>query len=199
MAFQGVWGIPFLVQQYGISRFDASSKLLIMAIGLMIGCPLAGTISDKLSSRKWPLIVFTSLYISCWVLLTSWPGGKPSMDVLPFLFFAMGLFSSGFIIVWACAKEVNAPHLSGCAMGLANMGGFLGAAVMQPLFGWALDLNWDGTLVEGARVYQLDAFRCAFLLLATVLVVTSFSLIFLKETHAHPRVLHKPQRGVKNV
>ena len=184
MAFQGVWGIPFLVQQYGMSRYDASYNLLFIAVGLVIGCPLAGLISDKLKRRKTPLMSFTFLFICCWVMMIIWPGGKPSINILPLLFLAMGFFASGFIIVWACAKEVNAPHLSGCAMGLANMGGFLGAALMQPFFGWILDRKWDGMIVEGVRYYQLGAYRSAFVALTAILILTSISIIFLKETKA---------------
>ena len=95
----------------------------------------------------------------------------------------MGLFASGFIIVWACAKEVNDPALSGSAMGLVNMGGFLGAAIMQPLFGWALDQHWEGLLVDGIRVYSLGAFRFAFIILTSALLLSTIPLIFLKETH----------------
>ncbi len=36
---------------------------------------------------------------------------------------------------------------------LVNTGLFLGAAQMQPAFGWVLDLTWDGTLMDGFRVY----------------------------------------------
>ena len=38
-----------------------------------------------------------------------------------------------------------------------STGLFLGAAIMQPAFGWVMDITWDGTLVEGVRKYaQLD-------------------------------------------
>ncbi len=184
MAFQGVWGMPFLVQQYHISRINASSTLLVLALGLVVGSPLAGAISDGIKRRKLPLLVFTSLYICCWGAMLGWPGGKPPITVLPFLLFAMGLSASGFVIVWACAKEVNATRMAGSAMGLANMGGFLGAAIMQPLLGWALDSKWNGVKIEGARIYPLESYRFAFIIATVVLILTSLSIFFIKETHA---------------
>ena len=56
-----------------------------------------------------------------WIIFLAWPGGKPSPAVLPVLLFCMGFFASGFILVWACAKEVNPIELSGCAMGLGGL------------------------------------------------------------------------------
>lgn len=182
MAFQGVWGLPFLVQQYGMQRFEASSNLLLIAVGLVIGCPIVGYISDRLGKRKIPLLVFALMYVLCWVVILIWPGGKPSNVVLPFLLFSMGFFASGFILVWSCAKEINPIALSGCAIGLANMGGFLGAAVLQPLLGWALDLKWLGLMEGGIRIYPLEAWRFAFLLALVILLSTTlFGGLLIKE------------------
>ncbi len=181
MAFQGVWGLPFLVQQYGMERFEASSNLMIIAVGLLIGCPTVGYISDRIGKRKLPLLTFLLMYALCWVAMLAWPGGKPAPFVLPYLLFAMGFFASGFILVWACAKEVNPIELSGCAIGLANMGGFLGAAIVQPLFGWALDKKWLGIVEEGVRIYPLEAWRFAFLLALVILLSTTLIGILIKE------------------
>jgi len=181
MAFQGVWGLPFLVQQYGMERFEASSNLLIIAVGLLIGCPLIGYISDRIGKRKLPLLISLFMYTLCWVAMLVWPGGKPALWALPFLLFAMGLFASGFILVWACAKETNPIELSGCSIGLANMGGFFGAAIVQPLFGWALDKKWQGLFEDGVRIYPLESWRFAFLLALVILLSTTLIGILIKE------------------
>ena len=181
MAFQGVWGLPYLVQQYDMERFEASSNLLIIAVGLLIGCPAVGYISDRIGKRKLPLLISSLMYTLCWFVMLVWPGGKPSPMVLPFLLFAMGFFSSGFIIVWACTKEVNPISLSGCSIGLANMGGFLGAAIVQPLFGLALDRKWLGIIEEGVRIYPLEAWRFAFLLALIILILTTLIGFLIKD------------------
>ena len=55
-------------------------------------------------------------------------------------------------------------------------------AVMQPLIGWLLDLNWTGTIVGGVRVYSTDAYTIA---LSSLLVVTAGAFVgalLLRET-----------------
>jgi sugar phosphate permease len=197
MAFQGVWGLPFLVQQYGMERFEASSNLLIIAVGLVIGCPTVGYISDRIGKRKLPLLTFTVMYALCWVAMLAWPGGKPAPFVLPFLLFAMGFFASGFILLWGCAKEVNAVEFSGCAIGLANMGGFFGAAIVQPLFGWALDKKWLGLVEEGVRIYPLEAWRFAFFLALVILISTTLIGLLIKEPRQKPFESRKKIRQYK--
>jgi MFS family permease len=51
----------------------------------------------------------------------------------------MGLLIPGFTLTWTVAKEVNRPEHSGIATAIANTGIFLGAGVLQPLVGWAID------------------------------------------------------------
>jgi len=66
------------------------------------------------------------------------------------------------------------PGVAGMAIALVNTGLFLGAAILQPAFGWAMDLTWDGAMVAGVRHYALADYRnglwlsCGFALLALV-------------------------------
>jgi hypothetical protein len=39
------------------------------------------------------------------------------------------------------------------------MGGFISAAVAQPLFGYLLDRGWQGDMVNKVRIYPLAAFQ----------------------------------------
>jgi len=55
-------------------------------------------------------------------------------------------------------KELNSLEYSSTALGLMNMFLVGSGAVMQPLIGWLLDRNWIGTMIDGARVYNENAF-----------------------------------------
>jgi hypothetical protein len=93
-----------------------------------------------------------AVYVLCWLpIIFAWhlPTG------IGYAIFAlMGLGASGFTLTWASVKEVNPPALSGMATSVINTGGFLGAAVLQPLVGWAMDQRWDGRSL--ARAYTLN-------------------------------------------
>ena len=81
------------------------------------------------------------------------------------LFALLGLTTAGFSLTWACAKEVNPPLLSGMSTSVANMGGFLAGALLQPLVGWVMDLGWKGEMVSGVRFYDVAAWQNGVLIL----------------------------------
>ena len=165
IAFFGLWGVPYLTQVYGLSRVQAANILSLLAVGVAIGAPLVGWLSDQwLGLRRLPLVALTALYALCWVPL-AFPGalGLPVHLLAPF-FFVMGLTSCGLVLVWSCVREVNNPERVGVTIGFCNLPFFLSFALLQWLMGVILDAGWAGAAVAGARVYPAEAYRAAFTL-----------------------------------
>jgi len=69
------------------------------------------------------------------------------------------------------------------ASGLVNMGAFVGAAIAQPLFGYILDLGWEGKMVEGARVYPVEAFQQGILLCCVLAALGFLGALLVRETY----------------
>jgi hypothetical protein len=53
---------------------------------------------------------------------------------------------------------------------------------MQPLIGWLLDMNWTGTIVDGARVYSASAYTSALSSLLVVNIAALVGTLLLRET-----------------
>lgn len=168
LALKGMWLGPYLTQVYGMSRDQATNYVLLSLVAGLIGPLMMGFLSDRIGRRKLPIMLFTPLYLVIWLLLAFWNGGMPPLAALPYLLIMLGIFCSPAALTWACAKEVSHPSVVGLATGIANIGGFLGGAVMQFLFGYILDLNWQGTVVNGLRIYPVEAYQSAFLVTAGV-------------------------------
>ncbi len=162
MALVGVWGVPYLMQVYGLGRTEAASVIIMASVGVMVGCFSLGVISDRLGSRKRPYIAFALGNVLVWASLSWWNHGMPPHQALFVLFFLLGIFGNTGLLSPIMIKEYNPPEFAGLASGLGNMGGFIGSAFMQPFFGYLLDLKWDGTVVEGVKFYSLDAYQYAF-------------------------------------
>lgn len=165
-AFAGLWATPFLMQVHGFSRALAASHLSVYFAGFALGCVGIGTLSDRLGKRKPVLLASSHIYALIWLFWLSGTTGLPGA-VSYALFAVMGVTTASFTLTWACAKELNPPLLSGMSTSVTNMGGFLAAALLQPLVGWVMDLSWRGGLsASGARLYTPDEFRAGMLLLA---------------------------------
>jgi len=55
-------------------------------------------------------------------------------------------------------------------------------AFFQPFIGWLLDMNWDGTLIAGSRIYSVDAYKVALFSLVIGGVVAVVMALLVRET-----------------
>ena len=185
MGFMGIWAVPYFMQVYGSSRIEASGYVMTMAMGNMLGGQFIGYISDKIGLRRKPYTVLTTFFLIVWLILTSWGGAKPPLWALYPLCLGIGFGMSGITLGIACTKEVNPPFAAGIAAGVANSAPFVGAALMQPLFGWVLDRGWKGIMENGVRVYPQEAYESAFWFCAAVLVFGLLCTLLIKETNCN--------------
>lgn len=157
LAFAGLWGVPLMRDVHGLTRAEASLYTTLALAGFAVACLFMGALSDRIGRRK-PVILGAAV-LSClsWLGLIVLPWGAGWSGML--LYAALGMSAGGFVVGYAAAKEVVVPVNAGMAIALVNTGLFLGAAIMQPLFGWVADLAWDGRMLDGVRVYGWAGYR----------------------------------------
>jgi hypothetical protein len=64
----------------------------------------------------------------------------------------------------------------------------IGPTLLQPGIGRILDQRWAGQVVAGVRIYGVDTFQAAFLLIAAWSVAACLLIGLTKETHCKPGV-----------
>lgn len=178
--FAGLWAMPYLMQVHNYTRNIAATHLSLIYAGFALGCLTLGIVSDRLGQRKSILLVTSFIYCAIWFVW--WWGGQLPMLVTMSLCFVMGFSTAGFSLTWACSKEVNPPQFAGISTSIANAGGFLGAAIMQPLVGLLMDAVWTGKMVNGVRVYALNDFRFGFALVIALGLLGLIAALFVRET-----------------
>lgn len=183
ITFLGLWGVPWLMQVHGRTRVEAANLASLLAVGMGVGAPLVGWLSDRwLGRRRLPMGLFATVFAACWVPL-GWPGvvTLPPAWLGPF-FFGMGLASSGLVLVWSCVREVNDPARVGIAVGFCNVPIFLGFALLQWLTGAMLDARWAGLAREGARVYPAAAYEAIFTVCLAIAALAAAASWLVTET-----------------
>jgi len=182
-AFAGLWAVPYLMHVYGMERSEAANHLLVATLGMIVSAPLAGLVSDRLlERRKMPIMALAMLACCCWLTLNLWNGGQPPAWALYPLFATFGFSCGAVTLVLAAVKEANPPELSGLAMGTAN-GAFLGATLLQPALGYLLDRQWQGAMLDGARVYPFAAYQGVLPVLAGFAFLGLLGSSLIKETY----------------
>jgi sugar phosphate permease len=177
----GLWAVPLLRDVHGLTRNEASVYTTLATAAFALGCLAAGIFSDRLRQRRPVLQAGALLYLLACValLLLPWTPGAGAMA----LFTVLGLSAGSFVVAYAHAKEVTAPALSGMAISLVNTGLFLGTALFQPLFGWAMDFGWDGRFVDGVPIYAAADYQRGLWLLTGFAAMAALASRFLVETH----------------
>ena len=167
----GLWGVPYLVVVYGVDVTTASYFTLIGAVGMLIGAPGMGRVSDRIGRRHGPLIAGLGLFT---LTLSVIPAiGDPPLIAVGGVFFFVGL-SVGFVMLaLPIIKEKYPPGASGVATATVNGAGFLGGAVLPTAMGLVLDGYRTGDVVSGTIVYTETGYRIAFSL-TTVAVAVAF-------------------------
>ncbi|NGX46506.1 MAG: hypothetical protein K940chlam2_01698, partial [Chlamydiae bacterium] len=181
MVFGGLWGVSFAQEAYGINKNFAAQAVSLIFIGFAVGAPTLGWFSDRMGLRKpvmfWgTLLAFISLTLVIYVpYFTGF--------FLMFFLFLLGFTISSFLLCFTMIREITSTLLAATAVGFMNAFDALLGAVSDPLAGRVLDLRWAGKMFEGARVYSIEAYKIAFIILPIFLLVSLLVLIPIKETY----------------
>jgi len=156
----GLWGIPYLVQTYDLTVTQASTYTLLGSLGLLVGPPTLGWLSDRLERRTGIMVAVGAVYAAAFTALAV--VGNPPLVAVAVVFFAAGGLVGGFALAYTVVKERHDAATSGVSIGTVNTIAFLGPAIFPTVMGAVLDGFWTGTTVAGARVYTLIGYRIAF-------------------------------------
>jgi MFS family permease len=181
LTFAGLWGIPYLTTHYHLTIVKSGTLISILLIAFSLGGPVLGILSEKTGRRK--PIYFYALCISsiCWVpilFLQDIP-----LWLIIVLFSVIGFASSAIVIGMAFVKESLPLALAGTVTGVCNMGMEMGPMFLLPAIGWVLDHRWDGILENGIRIYDLSAYRMAFIAMIGISIRGTLMVLFTKETY----------------
>ena len=152
-----------------------------MLVAWGIGSLVFGAVSDRVKRRKSIYIGGLTIALLLWAVLIFTP--RLPYFWLVVLIAATGFFASCFIISFAFAKESVPAPLAGTVSGVSNMGVIQGPMYMQPLVGVILDRHWQGTMLEGRRVFDLASYQQGFSMILIWGVIALVLLCFTQETY----------------
>jgi MFS family permease len=184
LTFPGLWGVPFLVSQYGFTTREAALTASAMLLAWSAASMAFGPISQRIGRRKPVFVAGLGATLALWAALLAFPS-LPRVALIALLM-AISVACGTLVLVFAFAKESVPARLAGTVSGIANMGVMLGGMLMQPLVGVMLDRHWHGTVAAGARVYDFEAYRWGFSLIFAWIVASLALMAFTRETYCRP-------------
>lgn len=174
-----LWGVPYLMEAYGVNRQTASVANSMMYLGMGLGGPLWSLYVEKCQSYLKPLrmgcfctLALVMVFIFC-----------PSLPFFMYyiILFAMGACATSQFISYAGITEMNANHRTGVALGIQNMFCTISGVLIQPLLGYILRQFWNGAYRCGAPHYSAESFQKALLVLPVCGLLAFIMLFFVTE------------------
>ncbi len=174
-AFQALWAGPFLIEVMGYSAIRTGNLILLMNVGLIIGSPLWGALSDRVFKSRKGLIVFCLLMMAAISLALTTFSAKTGLLLIATVVFMFGLAASGGMLMYPHIKDLMPQEMAGAAMTGINFFNMLGPAIF---------LQGLGTLMQ--HLYPdasrgPAAFDASFLLCLVCLVSVTILYVFTRE------------------
>lgn len=173
----GLWGGPFLHDVHGMDAAARGNVLIFMAIGAAIGYFIWGPLDRVFNTRKWLLAAGLGAQITCLAIIALSPG--LSAVIITALFTLMGLVNGCVVMIFAHARSVFPPELTGRGITTLNIGTMGGGAVQQILTGYLM--AW---LTPSGGTPEETAYRIMFGLQALLLL--GALLFYLRTPDAKP-------------
>ena len=152
----------------------------ILLLGWAVGAPFSGWLIDHIGRHK-PILVMGLVVICIMLAVVTGISDLPLGAVVACLV-VIGLSGGGMTACFGLVKDVMQAPLAGASTGVVNSMTVASGAILQPFVGLALDLQWDGRLVDGARHYAEGDYRTAFTLVLVAAVIGLVTALSLRET-----------------
>lgn len=175
-ALAGLWGGPYLMHVYGMTKAQAGTVMGGFAVALVVG----GLINAALANRFGRKTVL----IGCCLVLTllcGWfwirPDGQP-LPMLYALFFLLSICGAASApVIASMSKELFPVSIAGTSVGLVNLFPFLGAALFQVAIGAILS-----NAGQVGEAYTLAGYKSMWLLCLAISAGSLVAALLLTET-----------------
>ena len=170
-AFAEIWAISFL-EAAGMSRTEAAIGSSMLFVGFAIGAPMWGILSNRLKSRRIPMMIGSFVAAIFMGILILYPSS--SVPWMYSLLLLSAIFASVEVLVFAVSDDLSHDSVTATATAFTNMVVMMGGALLPPII---------GKLLEQEMGISLHSFSQALLLLPIGLLLAAVLSFSLKESY----------------
>lgn len=191
-----IWG-ELYVQSIGFGQKQAAAVVSALWLGLSLGSPFMGLLSDVMKTRKW-ILVFCSALGLCVSTMLLLKNENVSVMYLTGLFFGLGLAGASQSLSFTVLSEMVSKDIYSCAIGLNNTAVMLGGLLIPPFVALLLKSILNTQKLNSTQIAQhftenmgilhhgLRLALCVIPIIYMIGIVVS--LFFIQETYPSERI-----------
>ncbi len=175
----GLWGNPFLQEAYQLTPTQSSALISLSFIGLGIGSPFFGFISNRVDDRSLLMMGGTFCALLCFLPIIY--GHNLASWLIGSLLFGFGFFLGVFMLAFTLGKEINNIAVTATVISMINASDTILDAITDPLIGRILDGLSEGAMQNGVHYFSVENYRYALTILPLYLVAAIVCMMFFKK------------------
>lgn len=188
--FADVWGVPYLMNARHIPKGEAAGITTYIFVGMLFGGPILGFFAEKFKAHH-TVILLSALGMSALMMLVLLGNAYLSNYALIAVMFLIGILCCYQVVVFATGAQLVPTHLMGITIALLNCINMFGGSFFHGLIGTLMDYFDPSTLVDGVRVYSLEAYIYALCLIPLCSLLGAV-LVYCSKKMQHGTVLTAP-------
>ena len=139
--FGGLWGIPFLNDQFPHQESGVADTVSLVFIGAGFGAPLLGALSFWLNKIRLTMLgALISAMVLSWMLIFY----DCSLAGKALISFLVGFSCGGYMLVFSQVKKIGHPRSPGMVLAGANACMLMAGPILQPIAGFILHVRQAG-------------------------------------------------------
>jgi MFS family permease len=177
-AYSEIWGVTAVMQMHNLDRPLAAQITSFTFLGIAIGGPCIGLLSNYIKSRKIPMSIgVVGAILSFFIIIHVNDLPLIGITILHILF---GFFTSCMLLCFSLCTEHIAVNARGTAIGFLNTIVMGLSAVAQPFIGWLLDKDLTNLEIN-SHIIQHYNFIAALNYLIVCQLIALIALFFIRE------------------
>lgn len=141
VSYSELWGVTYIMHTYNLSRPDAAHITTLTFIGIAIGGPSIGWLSDYFRQRTifMAIGIVGALISMCLILF----GPIMPLWLVSLLHGTFGFFTSSMLLCFSLNSEATSASIRATTIAFTNSIIMLSGALLQTLSGYLLDFTYN--------------------------------------------------------
>lgn len=180
-SFQMLWGIAYLQDVFSLSRETAGVILMFTSIGIIIGGPFWGLLSDRYLQLRKPILFWGTIFFLLTLLIFLFQTDYWGFYISALQYLSLGFFGSVFLINITSVKDFFPLNITGTALGILNTVMLFSVGFFQSITGLIIDY--------GKNASAFSPYYSIFLLYCISIFLAFLVLFFIPETFIQDDIL----------
>lgn len=176
--FSDAWGVAFLQSVYSLDKPTASFLTSVIFIGMALGSSVVAYVGDK--TRAYYSVIIGCAVFMALIFLVILLKMVEVNYFMTFLFFMIGIFSGYQVLSVYLSTTYVKENVLGLTTAIINMVVMSFGYLFHSVIGETLKLTWDGTILEGVKVYTPESYIYSISVIPICLVIGGLGFFWLK-------------------